>query len=303
MIEGIEVVHVGSASRDVTSDDPRGWRLGGGVSYAALTTARLGLRTAAIVGADSEAERARELDDLRAAGVEVLVARLAEGPVFRNDSRPSGRVQACLQAGTPLPVPDPGDLPAAWLGAPCWSLVPVAMELADAWAGLVPSAAFAVLGWQGLLRRLRAGSAVGRRAPRGAAVVARADLVGVSTEDLGPGRSPESAARMLRLDARLVVTAGDQGGVVVERDTGGRRSSWRYDGIASARTVDPTGAGDVFLATLAAATIRPDLFGDLSRDPGWDVRLAAAAGSLAIEGVGLAGVPDLASVVRRAAAG
>jgi hypothetical protein len=29
---------------------PRGWRLGGGATYAALTTARLGLRTAAVVG-------------------------------------------------------------------------------------------------------------------------------------------------------------------------------------------------------------------------------------------------------------
>ena len=48
----IDVVHVGSASRDLTDEDPRGWRLGGGVSYCALTTARLGLRTAAIVGVD-----------------------------------------------------------------------------------------------------------------------------------------------------------------------------------------------------------------------------------------------------------
>ncbi len=51
----IEVLHVGSASRDLTDDDPRGWRLGGGVTYAALTTARLGLRTAAVVGVDGVA--------------------------------------------------------------------------------------------------------------------------------------------------------------------------------------------------------------------------------------------------------
>ena len=45
----VDVVHVGSASRDLTDDDPRGWRLGGGVTFAALTTARLGLRTAAVI--------------------------------------------------------------------------------------------------------------------------------------------------------------------------------------------------------------------------------------------------------------
>ena len=51
-----EVVVVGAASRDVAADDPRGWRLGGGVTYSALTTARLGLRTAALVGVDGAAD-------------------------------------------------------------------------------------------------------------------------------------------------------------------------------------------------------------------------------------------------------
>ena len=36
-----DVVVVGAAARDIAPDDPRGWRLGGGVSYSALTTARL----------------------------------------------------------------------------------------------------------------------------------------------------------------------------------------------------------------------------------------------------------------------
>ena len=31
------VVVVGAACRDLVHDDPRGWRLGGGVTYAALT--------------------------------------------------------------------------------------------------------------------------------------------------------------------------------------------------------------------------------------------------------------------------
>ena len=42
-----------------TPDDPRGWRLGGGVTYAALTTARLGLRTAAYIGVDDAGAPAR----------------------------------------------------------------------------------------------------------------------------------------------------------------------------------------------------------------------------------------------------
>ena len=43
---------VGAAARDVDEADPRGWRLGGGVTYGALACARLGIRTAALVGVD-----------------------------------------------------------------------------------------------------------------------------------------------------------------------------------------------------------------------------------------------------------
>ena len=84
----IEVVHVGAACRDIAPDDPRGWRLGGGVTYAALATARLGLRTAAVVGVDAEARAATELDTLRHAGVDLLLVDLDEGPIFHNVETP-----------------------------------------------------------------------------------------------------------------------------------------------------------------------------------------------------------------------
>ncbi len=87
----VEVVHVGSACRDIAPDDPRGWRLGGGVTYASLTTARLGLRTAAIVGVDATAATASELDLLREAGVDLLLVPLDEGPIYpqpRDADRP-----------------------------------------------------------------------------------------------------------------------------------------------------------------------------------------------------------------------
>lgn len=37
------VLVVGAASRDVVDDDPRGWRLGGAVTFTSLALARLGL--------------------------------------------------------------------------------------------------------------------------------------------------------------------------------------------------------------------------------------------------------------------
>ena len=103
----IEVVHVGSASRDLTSDDPRGWRLGGGVTYAALTTARLGLRTAALIGVDEAGANSTELDLLRSAGVDLVVDRLAKSPVFTNQETPAGRIQICHVVGDPVARPRP----------------------------------------------------------------------------------------------------------------------------------------------------------------------------------------------------
>ena len=72
------------------------------MTYAALTTARLGLRTAALIGADAIAAQARELDELREAGVLVSILDVARSPVFHNLETPEGRRQTCLEPGTPL---------------------------------------------------------------------------------------------------------------------------------------------------------------------------------------------------------
>ena len=66
--------------------------------------------------------------------------------------------------------------------------------------------------------------------------------------------------------------------------------------------VDPTGAGDVFLAVLQATILRPDLPGRRSIGGVADLAFAAAAASLVVEGPGTAGVPTLAAVRSRDAA-
>jgi sugar/nucleoside kinase (ribokinase family) len=293
-----DVVHVGNVCRDVTRDDPRGWRLGGGVAYAALTTARLGLRAAAVVGADGIAAGAAEFELLRAAGVAVQVMPLAQGPIFENVETPSGRVQTYVEPGDPLPVV--AILP-AWARAPSWLVVPVSDEILPEWAAVVPEQARLTLGWQGLLRVLVAGQRTGRKAPVRSALLSRADIVGVSGEDLGPETSLEAAGVCLTHGSRLVVTEGDAGGVIITAGDRAAGSHLWYRALA-ARQVDLTGAGDVFLAALAAApTIRNQ---PATRDAGLtpdDARWAAAAGALAVEGIGLSAVPDRAAIESRLA--
>ncbi|MBA2382474.1 MAG: hypothetical protein H0V73_10235 [Chloroflexi bacterium] len=292
------VVVVGSASRDLAEDDPRGWRLGGGVSYSALTTARLGLPTAAIVGVDELSATAAELDLLRDAGVDVHLVHLAHGPVFVNIERPEGRLQLCGDHSDPIPV---DAVPAAWRAAPGWILAPVAAELPPAWAGVPSDEALVAVGWQGLLRELEAGKPVSHVAPGPDPIIGRADLVGLSRDDLDKGIALADLYALLRRGASLAITQGDHGGLIVHGPTGDHRAELQlrhYPAVPSTAAVDPTGAGDVFLAALAAARIEPRLVGGRIGQ-GFDLLLAAAAASLLLEGPGMYGVPLRAAVRAR----
>ncbi len=286
-------VVVGSASRDLTPDDARGWRLGGAAAYCGLTMARLGLRPRIVLGVDREAARAEELEMLRAAGAELFLVRLATGPVFRNRGSADHRVQDCLDPGTPL---EP-DVPAGWAGAPAWMLVPVADELADGWAAVPASDAFVAVGWQGLLRNLPKGGVVSRRAPCRHAIVTRADLASLSRDDVSPATSLDLLAGLLHPSATLVVTDGAAGGLIRQLRPDGPSRTRRYPAIPAAPVVDPTGAGDAFLAALVAAHLGHPLAGSSRR--GAELRLAAAVASLTVEAPGLLGVPALHAVLAR----
>ncbi|HEY3164654.1 MAG TPA: PfkB family carbohydrate kinase [Candidatus Limnocylindrales bacterium] len=292
------VVVVGAAARDIASDDRRGWRLGGGVSYSALTTARLGLPTGALVGVDAEASQAAELDLLREAGVDVRLVLLDHGPVFENIERPEGRLQLCGSASDPIPI---SAVPAAWLAAPGWILAPVAAELPPGWADVPAADALVALGWQGLLRRLVAGRPVDHVAPGPDPIVRRAGLVGLSRDDVERDVELTDLYSLLRRGASLAVTQGDRGGLIVHGRRGDDEAALElrhYPAVPSHEPIDPTGAGDVFLAALAAARIEPRLVGGRIGQ-GFDLLLAASAASLVLEGPGMLGVPDRAAVRRR----
>ncbi len=289
----IPPVVVGSASRDLTEDDPRGWRLGGAAAYCGLTLARLGMRPRVLMGVDATAATADELDLLRDAGAEVSIVPLATGPIFRNRPTSAGRVQDCIEPGEPLPV----SLPGRWAGAETWLLVPVADEILPGWAALPPPDAFVAIGWQGLLRNLARGEVVTRRPPRPGALIERAGLVVLSREDLDPGADIDALAALLRPPARLVVTDSEAGGTIWELDSDGGRRVRRYPAIPTDRVADATGAGDAFLASLVAARLGHPLAG--SGRQGTDLRLAAAVASLTLEGPGLNGIPDLAAIAAR----
>ena len=286
---------VGAASRDLAAADPRGWRLGGAATYASLTLARLGIEVWALIGVDGVAASASELDLLREAGVVLALAELDSGPVFENLETSAGRRQRCLAVADPMALTT---LPRAWTtGFDALVLGPVAGELDGSWALLAGASPgpYVALGWQGLLRTLEAGSDVRRIPPVPSALLRRADLVVASRDDFAPPILPDDLLPFVGSSATLVLTDAEAGGEILGRaTTAASPVHWlrdAYPAIPTDATIDPTGAGDVFLAAMVAARLVPSL--------GPASLVAAAAASLTVEAPGLLGVPDLGAIRRR----
>jgi hypothetical protein len=234
---------------------------------------------------DEKASTAVEVAMLEAAGVTVRLAKLERGPVFENIERDGHRRQRWLSKSDLVP---PASLPAEWRRSCGWLLGPVAGELGDEWASVPEAGALVGLGWQGMLREFSDDGWVRRVAPTACRLTRAAGLVSASVDDFAPGTALEDL-RLVAPSAVVVLTAGADGGSALAG-----RKKVTYAAMPAPTVVDPTGAGDVFLAALMAAWL---LTGELATAR--TLRFAAAAGSCAVEGVGLYGVPDRAQVGAR----
>jgi hypothetical protein len=243
------------------------------------------LRVGCLLGVDDLATSAGELDALPLAGVQLRRVALERGPVFENIETDGHRRQRWRSMSDSIPL---AALPREWHGARGWLLAPIAGELPGDWAAAAPADARVGLGWQGLLRDFGADGWMKRRRPAASPLASRAGLVCASADDLPPDFDL-AELRRLAAAATIVVTAGAHGGLAIE----GPRLI-RYRALAADVVEDPTGAGDVFLAALMVAWLTT---GELATPR--NLRFAAAGGSLAVEGVGLAGVPSKAAVGSR----
>ena len=288
-----DVVIVGSATRDLSDEDERGWMLGGGVTFGALALARLGLRTGVVLGLDKEAATARELELIRGAGAEIVEVPLARGPVFTNVETLAGRIQTCGSLSDPVPIEA---LPDGWEAAPAFVFAPIASEIPDGWVDVPSAAACVAFAWQGILRNLAAGERVTPKAPGPSPFLERADILAFSRHDVPSELSLRDVGAWVGDECDVLLTAGLIGGVLLRMRKGHITNARVYPSVPSLKEIDPTGAGDTMLAGMVAARL---VAGDEGQRLGRDIHIGAAASSLLVEGPGMNSVPTFAQLLAR----
>jgi len=275
-LPSVDFLAVGHVTLDEQPDG--GQRLGGAVTYAAVTAAALGLRAGVVTRAEPHLAA---LFDFPGVALHLVPAETTTTFVNAYDDEHRRR-QAVLALAPPLA---PSDVPPEWRRVPVAHFGIVGHELGPDVMDAV-EAGFRGLGPQGWLRHFTVGDDVihGRwHGPEG--LLARADAVLLSEEDLAGER--RGADWFRERSEVLVVTAGRDGARAYRRD-----EAWHQPSIPAAAT-DPTGAGDAFAAGFVIHLAET---GDV---PG-SLRFAAAVAAFAVEHPGPGGIPGRPQIEQRA---
>ncbi len=262
---------IGHMTADLTPD---GRLPGGTVAYATRTAAAFGLRVALLTSA---AEGDPLLDSLTPYG-EVVSIPAAQTTTYENIYLPTGRVQYVRGVAAPIGV---AELPAHFLGAPLVHLAPIADEVDPQIAHQFKDSTV-LLTLQGWLRRWDGDGRVHFKRWYDPDVLKSIDIVVFSEEDIV--ESPQMEREFAASVKHLFVTRAEKGG------------TYYHDGEAHDYTtpavelVNPTGAGDVFAASLLASL--PALDHDLMAA----IRVAARLGATSVTRYLLDGAPTAEEV-------
>jgi hypothetical protein len=269
LLEPVDYLVIGHVAHDLTPDGPR---LGGTVSYAALTVHSLGLRVGVVTTCGPETS----LEPLK--DIPVLTIESPQSTTFENIYTEHGRVQFLRAQASPI---DFSSIPEAWRRTPIIHLAPIANEMdpilpkgfSPALLGSTPQ------GW------MRQWDAEGRVAPHtwinAEAALMQAGAVVMSREDVGG--DDELIEHMAHQTRVLAVTEGSAGSVLYWH--GDRR---RFRAL-QVKEVDATGAGDIFAAAFFVRLLT-------THDPWESARFATLLASHTVTRVGLDGIPTVEEI-------
>lgn len=277
----LDFVAVGHVTLDQT---PRGGRPGGAAYYTAVTARRLGLRVGLLTSFGPDFPREAIPADIAVVSVpaeRTTTFRISQGRLGQSGRR---RELAVLARAADL---EAAALPEEWRDATLAALAPVTGEVDPAFAVAFPETSLVALP-QGWMRQRGQGGVVSPQPWEDAdLVLPRVQALVVSLEDIEPFE--KDALEWFQQVPIGAVTRGADGAVLF---VNGERYGVAAD-VAVER--DPTGAGDVFAATLLIAYNR--------EGNAWDAAAAAACCAAAsVEADGVAGIPDHAGLEARLAA-
>ena len=262
-LEPVDYLVIGHVAHDLTSE---GWRLGGTVSYSALTARALGMRVGVVTTHGPETS----LDALK--DIPVVALESPRSTTFENIYTEHGRLQYLRAQAARI---DFRDVPEAWRRASIIHLGPIASEMD---AILPDSFSPALLGLtpQGWMRQWDAESRVSHKQWTNAdPALSRANAVVISREDVdGDDELIEHMAQKTRV---LAVTESASGAVLYWN---GDRRRFRAPEV---KEVDATGAGDIFAAAFFIRLLT-------TRDPWEATRFATLLAACSVTRPGLEGI-------------
>ena len=282
----IDFLAIGNLTRDTT---PQGFRLGGTVSFAAVTARRLGWRPGILTRASlaglkpgdpgtTGMLRTTGLPDTPLAGIPVHLMPSPVTTTFTNIYTARGRTQVIKAVADPV---TPDGLPPEWAQTPVVLLGSIAREIPSSWADVFPNSILGIAP-QGNMRNWdAAGHVFPARWEDAGPLLRRADAVVLSREDVG---GDEAYIAELAAQTRLlIVTDGWHGATVYQGEEITRIPP------RAAHEVDPTGAGDVFATSFLLRLAE-------TGDPLVSARFANVVASISVEAPGMDAIPTRAEV-------
>jgi sugar/nucleoside kinase (ribokinase family) len=257
---------IGHITADLT---PNGRVAGGTVSYAARTAAAFGLRVGLLTSAATDEPLLAAL----APYAEIVALPAQETTTFENIYEPGGRKQFVRGIAAPIEV---GDIPAHFLRAPLVHLAPIAGEGDPQIAHLFKEATV-LLTLQGWLRRIEEDGRVRFKRWFDADVLKSMNIVVFSEEDIV--EAPDMEQAFAQSVSNLFVTRAERGGTYYSQGSAQTYSTPQVE------LFHPTGAGDVFAASLLASLPA------LNYDYAAATKVAAHLGAVSVTRFGLDGAP------------
>jgi sugar/nucleoside kinase (ribokinase family) len=262
-----DYVLIGHATADLT---PTGRLLGGTVSYAARVVKAFGLRVGVLTSAGTNESLLTELTPY----VDELVILPAETiSTFENIYSPSGRIQYIRGVATPFYAKD---IPLTWLTTPLVHLAPLTDEVDPQIAHHFPNSTV-MLTLQGWLRRWDSDGRVHFKRWFDPDVLRDIAMVVFSEEDIA--EAPDLEADFIQVVQHLFVTRAEKGGTYYRQ---GKPIAYSTPQV---RLVHPTGAGDIFAASLLCA------WHMLNHDMSQAIRVAAHLAATSVTRIGLDSAP------------